>query len=741
MIKKIMRSPVLKVFAFAVGVACVFLGVYHTTYRLYWYCAENDETGFIYDFERSFENSRFLRDQLNTTASNVDWAIYYEFDSLLQADGKTINPTRLNELTSSEWFIGNISFKHNGIEYNGGASRSDPYYIEITPGNLYADGIYADIHTFMYDSWIPITDESDTDYYEDDDGSYYEDEVPDEAPEEPQESYSSTDYILVSVSEEQAEQYESRWHDERRNIVKAIRQLIYYAIIGIMALIYLLCVAGRSTVDDEMHMMLIDNMPVEANLIMFSLLCAGAGVAAFLSIEIALEQELTEGLMEPLAAGTALCVGLAVALLMSLMRNIKNHTLLSHSLCWRAVRWCWNTIKKVCKRVAGICKGIAGKRTERTEKNVNKSSDGVKRWFKRSAEKLKNMRKNAVDTFVKNFKTRNVALIFLGYTALLGFFAAWFGLTMAFSEDGVPLILGIVWFCVACSFVLKRVKGFDIIVDGIKRLRAGELEYKLTGLPEGIFSSMAEDINSLGEGMRAAIKTEVRAERMKSELITNVSHDLKTPLTSIINYSELLCQEHLTPEEANDYAKIIYQKSLRLKNLTSDLFDISKVQSGVENMDCERLDVCTLVRQALAEQEKSIQASGLTVRTSIPDHEVPIWADGKKMSRVMENLLGNCVKYAMRGTRVYLTVAENEGAEALIELKNIANYEMNFDADEITERFVRGDESRSTEGSGLGLAIAKSYVNACGGMLKAEADGDLFKVRIIFPLFEDYKKA
>ena len=234
--------------------------------------------------------------------------------------------------------------------------------------------------------------------------------------------------------------------------------------------------------------------------------------------------------------------------------------------------------------------------------------------------------------------------------------------------------------------------------------------------------------------MQAALQNELRAERMKSELITNVSHDLKTPLTSILSYSDLLCQEQLTPEEANDYAKIIHQKSLRLKNLTSDLFDISKVQSGAEQMQCERIDACTLVRQALGEQDKAIAESRLTLKVDIPERELPIWADGKKMSRVMENLIGNCIKYALPGTRVFVSAAERDG-QAVIELKNIANYAMDFDPGEITERFVRGDAARSTEGSGLGLAIAKSYVEACGGALAVEVDGDLFKVCITFPVY------
>ena len=190
----------------------------------------------------------------------------------------------------------------------------------------------------------------------------------------------------------------------------------------------------------------------------------------------------------------------------------------------------------------------------------------------------------------------------------------------------------------------------------------------------------------------------------------------------------------LTPEEANDYAHIIHQKGLRLKNLTSDLFDISKVQSGAEQIISERLDACTLARQALAEQDKAVQESGLTVKAAIPERELPIWADGRKLSRVLENLIGNCVKYALKGTRVFLSVAEENG-QAIIELKNTANYEMDFAADEITERFVRGDAARSTEGSGLGLAIAKSYTEACGGTFDVSVDGDQFKVRIGFPVY------
>ena len=216
---------------------------------------------------------------------------------------------------------------------------------------------------------------------------------------------------------------------------------------------------------------------------------------------------------------------------------------------------------------------------------------------------------------------------------------------------------------------------------------------------------------------------------MRNELITNVSHDLKTPLTSIINYADLLTELDLSPKEANDYAKIVRQKGERLKKLTQDLFDISKAESGSETVEAERLDMALLLRQSLAELGSEIEKSGLSFVTDIPEGEVPVTGDGKKLSRVFENLLVNALKYSMTGTRVYVSLRAGEG-RAVAEIKNISAEPMNFAPSEITERFVRGDRSRSTEGSGLGLAIARSYTELCGGRLDISVDGDLFKAEV-----------
>ena len=503
--------------------------------------------------------------------------------------------------------------------------------------------------------------------------------------------------IRVCVTSEQAAQYQEIWSAQKNTFAHTIYIVLTLTAAALALLVYLLFVTGRRPEDEEIHFATIDRLPVEVNVVLFwSVLGTAAG------LNIALMSELLSGsgdlsfLLLPSILFFVAAFAFALELTLSLVRLLKAGSLARRSWCIRAFRWCFNKIGVLC---TGTWHGLGRLRLAFTK------------------------------ALLGNYKTRNVVLLFTAYSVVLAFLAA------AFAGVGgsfFAFVLGVGWFLAAGYFLIRRIDGFDRIVAALQRMRGGDLSFRLTDMPEGVFAAMAEDLGSLGDGMQAALQNEVRAERMKSELITNVSHDLKTPLTSILSYSDLLSQLELTPEEANDYAKIIHQKSLRLKNLTSDLFDISKVQSGVEQMICERLDAATLVRQALAEQEA--QNSGLVLKVTLPERELPIWADGRKMSRVLENLIGNCVKYAMKGTRVFVSLNERDG-KAVFEVKNTANYEMDFAADEITERFVRGDAARSTEGSGLGLAIAKSYTEACGGIFEVEVDGDQFKVRISFPVY------
>lgn len=494
--------------------------------------------------------------------------------------------------------------------------------------------------------------------------------------------------IRVCVTSEQAAQYQEMWSAQKNTFAHTIYIVLTLTAAALLLFVYLLFVTGRRPEDEEMHLATLDRLPVEVNVLLFwSALGLAGGLNIALTAEIANGSSDMIFLLMPSVAFLTAAFAFALELTLSLVRIVKNRSFARQCWCVRFVRWC-------------------------------------RRGVRESTRKLMHL-------LTRDYKTRNVLLLFFGYTVVLALLATVFG-----AEGGsfLAFVLGIAWFLAAGYFLARRIHGFERIVEALHRMRGGDMESRLTDMPEGVFAEMAEDLGSLGDGMQAALQNEIRAERMKSELITNVSHDLKTPLTSILSYSDLLLQLELTPEEANDYAKIIHQKSLRLKNLTSDLFDISKVQSGVEQMACERLDAATLVRQALAEQEKAIQASGLALKVTLPEKELPIRADGRKMSRVLENLIGNCVKYAMKGTRVFVSLDERDG-KAVFEVKNTANYEMDFAADEITERFVRGDAARSTEGSGLGLAIAKSYTEACGGMFEVEVDGDQFKVRISFPVY------
>ena len=219
---------------------------------------------------------------------------------------------------------------------------------------------------------------------------------------------------------------------------------------------------------------------------------------------------------------------------------------------------------------------------------------------------------------------------------------------------------------------------------------------------------------------------------MKVELISNVSHDLKTPLTSIISYAGLLSQEDGLPEHVRDYIRILNEKAGRLSTMVKDVFDVSKAASGSLPVKQERLDLGKLLRQTLADMAEEIGGSGLVLKTQLPEDPVPVLADGDRLYRVFQNLLLNALKYALPGSRVYLTLA-GEGDSAVAVLKNISRDELPAGVD-FTERFVRGDESRTDGGSGLGLSIARTFTEACGGTFRVETDADLFTASVTLPL-------
>ena len=269
------------------------------------------------------------------------------------------------------------------------------------------------------------------------------------------------------------------------------------------------------------------------------------------------------------------------------------------------------------------------------------------------------------------------------------------------------------------------------ISDQIERIKGGDMDTPLHLSPLADLYPVAQNLNSVQEGVVTATEQKMKSERMKIDLLTNVSHDLKTPLTSIISYTDLLSQEEGLNEAAQDYVRILRQKSDRLKALINDLFDLSKATSSNLDVHLEHIDFGKLLNQVIAELAEEIEQSQLSFKINIPNEPIPIISDGAKMHRVFDNLLINAIKYSLEGSRVFVDLKVVDGL-ATATIKNTAKYEMDFDAETVIGRFVRGDKARSTEGSGLGLAIAQSYTDACGGMLELTIDGDLFKVSVTF---------
>lgn len=241
---------------------------------------------------------------------------------------------------------------------------------------------------------------------------------------------------------------------------------------------------------------------------------------------------------------------------------------------------------------------------------------------------------------------------------------------------------------------------------------------------------------SISRGLKAAVTEQVKAERLKTDLITNVSHDLKTPLTSIISYVDLLKRENIESPRVQEYIAVLEQKSARLKNLTEDLVEASKASSGNISLELIPIHYTEILQQSLGEFEDKLAARSLQVLTTLPQEDILILADGRQLFRVLENLLNNCCKYALQGSRVYVDLQKDE-EEATFTMKNISEAPLNVSPEELTERFVRGDVSRSTEGSGLGLSIAKSLTKLMNGKMKIEIDGDLYKVSLSFPLVKE----
>ena len=290
----------------------------------------------------------------------------------------------------------------------------------------------------------------------------------------------------------------------------------------------------------------------------------------------------------------------------------------------------------------------------------------------------------------------------------------------------IPLV------CVIYS--LKKSLDISIINDGLKKINSGDLEYTVGDIGEREVKDLVNNINKIKEGYKIALNEQVKNEKLKTELISNVSHDLKTPLTSIINYVNILNEPNITEEERKDYLMILDRNSKRLKSLIEDLFEASKLNSGKMKIEKQKLDIVSLVYQGVGEYSNLYEEKNIEFKVSSNEDEIILDLDGKLMSRVFENLIVNALKYSLNNTRVYIDI-NSEDNEVEISFKNISNYELDFNTEDIFERFTRADKSRnsSVEGSGMGLAITKSIIELHNGSIKIEVEGDMFKIYLVIP--------
>ena len=460
---------------------------------------------------------------------------------------------------------------------------------------------------------------------------------------------------------------------------------VFGSVLWLIGMVWLTVTAGRKPKDEEIHLNGFDRWYTEiAAGTVIGIWLAGTIISGTLIANSSLgySHAVVTVIITCLICGTYTMAWFLIGYL-SLVRRIKAGTLWKNSLIRKVLKW------------IGKCSG--------------KIADFARAFSRNTAEKIKVLLVGG-------------AFLFLQFL-IIG---------CVFSGAGVFLLALMAVDVAVMIFAIRKADGLDLIMDGLKKISDGELQYKIkTDTLTGKQKVMAEYINNIGGGLDAAVENSLKKERMQTELITNVSHDLKTPLTSIINYVDLMKRENPTDPKIQEYLRILDEKSQRLKVLTEDVVEASKASTGNIKLEMNDIDFVEMVQQVIGEFEEKFQEKNLTMMVHFTDEPSIIYADGQRMWRVLENVFGNVVKYAMEGTRVYAEIS-NRNKKVTFSLKNISAQPLNISADELTERFIRGDVARNTEGSGLGLSIAKSLTELQGGEFKLYLDGDLFKVMITF---------
>ena len=679
--RKIVYSGALKFIAVILLIASIVLGVVTATNGIIKFFSEEND---IYSFERNFSESWYIS-YLLESPENIMFNAYHSTFHQYDENGKPIDQDYADFKENYENLETNIRQWFNDFHYSDNIN----YYVQWNDLILSNCGATSaeELMKGEYYSYLKRDSLGDVERL-----SSYDREITRGYLFEDIEQFDkeSTITICCTIDEEAVKEYRAIWERQEGIVIDTFIQTLVCVLTVLLLFIYLICVCGKNK-DGEYKNMWLDNIWVEVHLALIAVAAIGAVALCWLVIDVFTRELFPQKLLHwALGATAALGSLIIITSLLSIVRNIKTRRLMETSIILRIIRWIVRLIVKITKWIWKITKAF---------------------WLT-----------------IFRLLSKKTGVIYitmlLVYTAVIGIF----GVCTVISP--IWLVLGILLFGFACFVVAFRAKDFDEIKKGVSEVRNGNVGYKIPELECDDMRTLAGNINDIAIGLDESVAAKVKAERMKSELITNVSHDLKTPITSIISYTELLSKVDGLPEEARDYVSVIAKKSERLKNLTQDLFDISKVQSGNDDVVLEKLDVALLINQALGEHDNEIQSSGLPFCVEAPK-ELYISADGRKMSRVLGNLINNILKYTMKGTRVFITAAEKEGMIE-VEFKNISAYPLKFNVEEITQRFVRGDESRTAEGNGLGLAIAKSYTEICNGTFDIVVDGDMFKAILKF---------
>lgn len=494
----------------------------------------------------------------------------------------------------------------------------------------------------------------------------------------------------------------------KNNLPVALAMTAICLLVYVLCAIYLTVASGHRAEAEEITLLWTDQIPNDLHLLLSgSLVILGLAAAAGVPAQ---RLDATQGFQKLLMLAGVGCAmgagGVLLEWLTSVARNVKRRQFWRNTLIVKFFRF----LKKSWKRFRTALHNI---------------KEDIK------AHAIPNHR-------MENLRT-SILFLFVGYLLLN---VILIGLTILCMSDGPSFawlfftVLTILFNLIVLILFWKTVIALDEIMTAVSKMRQGDLNYplKTEKMPRPL-RKFGEDVVDMQDGMRTAVDEAIKGEHMKTELITNVSHDLKTPLTAIVNYVDLLKKCDISDVTAQEYIGVLEEKSERLKHLIEDLVEASKATTGNLKLNFIKVNLYELAMQAVGENEDALEAAGLDVRLNTPEKEPILYADSQKTWRIIDNLISNVKKYALAGTRVYIEVSEDNGY-GVFSIKNVSRDPLDVPVEQLTQRFVRGDASRSTEGSGLGLSIAQSLCELQKGTLAVSMDGDLFKVTVHLPLAE-----